>query len=108
MDKFDLKGIASNKKYQAIAGAVAITLFLGWWLVGRGGNEDEEAFLMSSASLNPAEILLGQDVLMSMQRMKAIQLEASVLKNPLFVNLKDLTVIIPLQPIGRRNPFASF
>jgi hypothetical protein len=103
-----MQDITQNKTYITAIVAVVVTLLVGWFVLSRSAKSGDDSLLSSTSSLSPAELLLGQETLRALQNMESIKLDTSVLQDPIFTNLKDLTVIIPKQPVGRRNPFASF
>jgi len=51
---------------------------------------------------------IGQDLVVLLSELNSINLDVSVLANPLLRELKDFGVEIVPQPISRKNPFAPF
>jgi hypothetical protein len=49
-----------------------------------------------------------QELLTTLANLKTIRLDDSIFKDPVFISLSDFGVVIPSQPIGRRNPFVPF
>lgn len=64
---------------------------------------DEEALTSTSSSAN-AEV--GREVLETLETLETINLDSSVFEREDFRNLKDFSVEIVPDPLGRRNPFA--
>jgi hypothetical protein len=56
--------------------------------------------------VSPADAILGQDLLMSLSRLKSTHLDVSIFSDPAFRSLIDRSETIPPEPKGRRNPFA--
>lgn len=46
-----------------------------------------------------------QELVVALGNLKTIKLDESIFKDPVFVSLSDFGVVIPAQPVGRRNPF---
>ncbi|MDO8620027.1 MAG: hypothetical protein Q7R64_01610 [bacterium] len=59
-------------------------------------------------STSPLDATLGRDLLSALATLKSTKLDTSVFSDPVFLSLKDFSVEILPQPIGRRNPFAVF
>ena len=57
---------------------------------------------------SPLGATLGRDLLSALATLKSTKLDTSVFQDPIFLSLKDFGVEISAQPIGRRNPFATF
>ncbi|MEK7613177.1 MAG: hypothetical protein AAB449_03470 [Patescibacteria group bacterium] len=49
-----------------------------------------------------------QELLATLGNLRVIKLDASIFEDPVFVSLSDFGVVIPPQPVGRRNPFEPF
>ena len=49
---------------------------------------------------------LSQSLLATLQSLHTIKLDNSIFSEPSFQSLTDFGVVIPSQPVGRRNPFA--
>lgn len=46
-----------------------------------------------------------QPLIEALASLSAIRLDGAIFSDPVFVSLTDFGVVIPLQPVGRRNPF---
>lgn len=89
------------KKYKmAIGGGLALLLLIYIYLAFFSGG--------SSASLTASDAgsPLSTDILVTLQSVHSIKLDNSIFSNPAFVSLSDFGVTIPLENVGRRNPFA--
>jgi hypothetical protein len=52
-----------------------------------------------------ASITLSQNLLVTLQNLHTIQLDDSIFSEPAFISLNDFGVTIPLQSVGRSDPF---
>src|SRR3989344_5263580 len=75
-----------------------------YWLSGTGEQENLLTVLPSS----PLDATLGRDLLAALATLHSTKLDTSVFEDPVFLSLKDFSVEISAQPVGRRNPFAIF
>ena len=60
--------------------------------------------LTSSTATSTSSV--GGDLLGSIAQLKAVTLDPSIFSDPVFLSLVDFGVAIPLEPVGRGNPFA--
>lgn len=51
---------------------------------------------------------VSQELLVTLSNLRSIDLSGAIFSDPVFVSLTDFGVTIPLEPVGRRNPFAPF
>jgi hypothetical protein len=51
---------------------------------------------------------ISRDLIVTLSNLNTIRLDDSIFTDPVFLSLSDFGVQIPLQPVGRRNPFAPF
>ncbi|MSR71376.1 MAG: hypothetical protein EXS50_01730 [Candidatus Taylorbacteria bacterium] len=72
-----------------------------YFYISSQGND--AALVKATASAN--EEVVGKDLLIALNRLNAIKLDDSLLKDKVFVSLQDFTVAILPQPVGRDNPF---
>lgn len=56
--------------------------------------------------LTQQDVSVSQDLLLTLNNLRAIKLDPSIFSDPLFQSLTDFGVTIPPQPTGRGNPFA--
>ncbi|MDP4020734.1 MAG: hypothetical protein Q8P58_01685 [Candidatus Adlerbacteria bacterium] len=49
---------------------------------------------------------VSRELIITLSNLNTIRLDDSVFKDPVFLSLSDFGVQIPLQNVGRRNPFA--
>ena len=47
-----------------------------------------------------------QSLLVTLSNLHTIKLDGSIFGDPTFISLTDFGVVIPVQSVGRRNPFA--
>lgn len=62
--------------------------------------------LLSSNSGSSETSKISQELLVTIGDLKAINLDTKIFSDPAYQSLVDFHVDIPLQPIGRDNPFA--
>jgi hypothetical protein len=48
---------------------------------------------------------VSQNLLVTLQNLHTIKLDNTIFTNPVFISLTDFGVTIPLENVGRRNPF---
>lgn len=82
--------------------AIAIAALLYWAFFMQNG---------STPALTTTDVGVtapAQELLATLAALNTIQLDAhsTLFQDPAFVSLTDFGVVIPLQPVGRRNPFA--
>ena len=56
----------------------------------------------------PIDAKLGRELLVALAKLKSTKLDRTIFEDPVFNSLKDFGVQIAPEPVGRRNPFASF
>ncbi|MDP4020989.1 MAG: hypothetical protein Q8P58_03045 [Candidatus Adlerbacteria bacterium] len=49
---------------------------------------------------------VSRELIITLSNLNTIRLDDSIFKDPVFLSLSDFGVQIPLQNVGRRNPFA--
>ncbi len=83
-------------------GGLLITVFFGYsYFFGGGGGTGP---LIAPSS--PVAQSAGSDLLPILLNLKSLRLEGSVFDDPTFQSLENFGVEIPVEPLGRKNPFA--
>ena len=59
-----------------------------------------------SVVVSPAEDANAKEILKLLGEMYLVKLDDSIFKSPVFLYLKDTSVTLKNQPVGRLNPFA--
>ncbi len=95
-----------NKKTLLIGGGILVAVILLYMTFSDNSDSSANLTVEVYGESNPIEEILGRDVLNLVSQMRGINLDTSILSDPAFKSLSDFTVEIPLQPIGRRDPFA--
>ena len=54
------------------------------------------------------ETLVTQELLVTLSNLRSIELNNSIFTDPVFASLTDFGVVIPQEPVGRRNPFVPY
>ncbi len=49
-----------------------------------------------------------QELLVTLSNLRSIELNDAIFRDPIFMSLSDFGVVIPQEPIGRRNPFLPY
>lgn len=70
--------------------------------------KDEAAPLLSVGGKTAEQAKEIQELLTLQRELKSIALDVDIFESAVFKSLKDYTVVLPLQPQGRSNPFAPF
>ena len=91
------------KKIILYAG-IAILAFVAYSIFFKGDDAPQ------SVSPLTVELTAGQDVggdlVALLLKLQVLQLNTAALQNPVFRSLRDFGQDIPLEPVGRPNPFA--
>ena len=66
----------------------------------------EEGALLESTQTNGLGSPVSRELLIVLGDLRMVTLDSSLFADPSFKGLVDFGVAIPLQPVGRRNPFA--
>lgn len=94
-----------NKKNLLILSiSIILLIVMGWFFLGR--NKDLPSDSLLEISSDPIENIIGRELLTSLEKMKQVKLDTSILGGEVYNSLIDFTVDIPKQPVGRRDPFA--
>ena len=95
-----------DRKTQVTIGVVVLLLIIaGWYFLG---GKSEPASYLTEIAGDPVEAIIGRDLLIALEKMRAVTLDVSLFNDSSYKSLQDTTVIVPTQPIGRHNPFAPF
>ena len=89
-----------NNNKMLIGGVLALGV-LAWAYFAVFTGESGE-LLSETKGVSP----VSQELLVTLSNLRTIRLDEAIFKDPVFVSLSDFGVTIPLQTIGRRNPFA--
>ena len=72
-------------------------------------------FFVSGAATPPltetevgSETLVNQELLVTLSNLRSIDLSNAIFTDPVFASLTDFGVVIPQEPVGRRNPFVPY
>ncbi|HBV01429.1 MAG TPA: hypothetical protein DEF00_03500 [Candidatus Taylorbacteria bacterium] len=83
---------------------VLLIVFLFYSLSNKRSDSGE----ITTLPISPLDAKLGRELLAALAKLKSTKLDKTIFDDPVFNSLKDFGVEIAPQPIGRRNPFASF
>lgn len=90
-----------DKKTLIYGSILAVLLVVAYFVLFAGGEGD----IVTVASQDPTSAV-SEELIKTLTSLNTIKLDESLFSDPAFVSLSDFGVIIPEQPIGRRNPFA--
>jgi hypothetical protein len=93
--------IKENKMFAGIIIAV-IVLVGGYFAYTSGSSSD--TLLTSTADTPTAQV--SKELLATLGNLRSLSLDTSIFTDAAFVSLVDFGTAIPLEPVGRENPFA--
>ena len=82
--------------------AVLVVAFIGYSLFFTGNTDNLALVVPQGVNQNQT----GNDLLVVFAGLSALNLDAAILKDPVFTSLQDFSQEIPSEPSGRINPFA--
>lgn len=82
--------------------SVAIGILLMAYAYLNDDPETDTLLAEIDASSNP----VGREFIMLLDRLNTIKLDQAFFASPVFQSLKDSRVVLPIEPVGRLNPFA--
>ena len=91
----------NTKKILIISAVVIIVGFLGYYFLVRTSTPVTDLITSSNGEI------VGQDILVLVNKLKTISIDSSFLTSALFTNLKDFAVSLVPEPQVRSNPFGS-
>ena len=94
----------TNIVFAVIIGSIVV-IGLVWFLNSRS----EPAEVATVEAPLVAETQYAEDILAAVQLIKEVLLDTAFFQNPLFLELEDFSVAVPVvTPRGRQNPFLPF
>ncbi len=95
-----IKALSQNKLVLAV---IALLIAGGTWY-GLSASTPSSDLVSTSISVgsSPDE----QGLIAILLTLRAVKLDGTILTNPAFISLKDFSIDIVAEPIGRENPFA--
>lgn len=91
-----------DNKMLALGSLVVILGALVYFMFFAGPSENVAVVTQDDSSNVSRELVI------TLSNLNTIRLDASIFEDPVFISLSDFGVQIPLQNVGRRNPFAPF
>ncbi|HEY9583932.1 MAG TPA: hypothetical protein VJI66_03160 [Candidatus Paceibacterota bacterium] len=97
-----------KSKGTAIALIVIIIIALFLYFYYKGSPDTDTASSLESSNIEGLEDaqVIGSRVLILLNQINALKIDASVFNSAIYESLVDYTIAIPEQPVGRPNPFA--
>ena len=92
--------ISSIQKILSSLVAIILIWFLGYNMFIK--DSDIKVNLDGSSTTD----LVGQDILVLVEKLKTISIDQNVFSGPMFSNLRDFTQVVSPEPQGKVNPFA--
>lgn len=68
------------------------------------GDEGDDLLVSSTAAQTPAAIV-SNEIITALNQIESLRLSQEIFNDPVYLNLKDRSQVIPEEPIGKRNPF---
>ena len=81
--------------------AILVAVFIGYSLFFTGNTDNLALVVPQGVNQNQT----GNDLLVVFAGLSALNLDAAILKDPVFTSLQDFSQEIPSEPSGRTNPF---
>jgi hypothetical protein len=85
---------------------VIILGFVGYRYYVGTSTDNSSLSVSAEESERAAQSQEGHRILTILHKLEALEINDGILKSPLYINLKDSTENIPVQAIGRPNPFS--
>lgn len=82
--------------------SIAIAILFMAYSYLTGDSKKETLLAEEEAGLNP----VGREFILLLDKLNSIKLDQSLFASPAFQSLKDSSVSIPSEAVGRGNPFA--
>ncbi|MCR4334271.1 MAG: hypothetical protein NUV47_00875 [Patescibacteria group bacterium] len=98
-----MQQISKNKTILSVVILVLILGLIGYFYVSSSGNNSD---ILLQVEETQNDQIVGKDLLMALNRLNAITLDDSLLKDSVFNSLNDFSVTIVPQAVGRDNPFS--
>jgi len=96
-----------NKGIKAIVVILVIALisFGAWKYLTRDKAAESGALLSTTKS---ADFQVGREIIAELNMLNSLKLDSQVFQDPVFLSLRDFTVGVFQEDLGRPNPFAPF
>jgi len=91
-----------DNKVLTLGGVVVILAALIYFMFFSGSSEQAGVVVEDETSSVSRELVI------TLSNLNTIRLDNSIFEDPVFLSLSDFGESIPLQNVGRRNPFAPF
>lgn len=76
----------------------------------RGDKAAEELISTTVNTVNGQQVsganVIGSEIIQALNQIDSLNLDTSIFEDPVFLNLRDKSQDIPIEPKGRDNPFA--
>jgi hypothetical protein len=93
-----------QNKFKVIGIIVLVTSVAWYVLSSSGADTGTDSLLTSDTSVSINDV--DQDVVTTLLQLRAIQLNSGIFSDHSFMSLKDFSIPIVPEPIGRPDPFA--
>jgi len=96
-------------KPSSLKSTVIILVIIAAALIGYfyyEGSAPSASSSLLTASANPSASGIGQQVLGLLSQIQSLRIDTALFKDPGYLTLRDFSVTIPPQNVGRSNPFA--
>ena len=90
-----------DNKLLAFGGAAVLIAALVYFMFFSGDDSNQAVVATQNETDN-----VSRELIITLSNLNTIRLDGSIFTDPVFLSLSDFGVQIPLQNVGRRNPFA--
>jgi hypothetical protein len=94
---------ASKKNIIIIIGIVLLALVVYFYYEGSRPTADTS---FETVTANADAEAVGSRVLSLLNQIRSLKIDTTVFKDPAYMSLRDYSVAIPQEDVGRENPFA--
>ena len=89
-----------------IVSLAVIVLALSYFFIGKSDKGPAVIKESNTQGLTTEDSVLAADVLMRISQIDSLKMEDSIVDNATFVKLKDISVPVSNEQIGKQNPFS--
>lgn len=93
-----------NKNTIIIIIVIVVVAVIAFMYLSQSNSADNSASFTSGQK--SAEFASAKEILALLNRMSQVRLEDGIFNNRAFQGLRDTTVVLTSQPLGRNNPFS--
>lgn len=95
----------TTSKKNIIIAIVIVSVLIGGYFYFSGGTPSSDTGLLEINQTSEATVVAAR-VLSLLNQIKSLNIDTSIFSDPAYQTLRDYSVVIPPQNVGRANPFA--